>query len=206
MTELRARQTPGSFRLGAGGLDNRRSRNQRGMAGKYTATGRTTGLPGNRTARYEISATILDAIATPMVRSIRSPRAGQATSSPSWRRSTPVIRSRTAWRSNDRGCRGAGLLKPGGTIVEGTSAIPDGLAIAAGVKGTNALHHTDNNRRRRSTRLKAFGARSSVPTTCIRRTRAVLLGVVPLEKEIPSLEGNQYDNSRIQRRIRADRT
>jgi cystathionine beta-synthase len=93
----------------------------------------------------------------------------------------------------------AGLLKPGGTIVEGTSGNTGmGLAIAAVVKGYRCIFTTtDKQSKEKIDALKAFGAEVIVCPTNVdpEDPRSYYSVSSRLEKETPnSWKANQYDN------------
>src|SRR5437588_10277398 len=93
----------------------------------------------------------------------------------------------------------AGLLKPGGTIVEGTSGNTGmGLAIAAVVKGYKCIFTTtDKQSKEKVDALKAFGAEVIVCPTNVdpEDPRSYYSVSSRLVKEIPnSWKANQYDN------------
>ena len=93
----------------------------------------------------------------------------------------------------------AGLLKPGGTIVEGTSGNTGmGLAIAAVVKGYKCIFTTtDKQSKEKADALKAFGADVIVCPTNVdpEDPRSYYSVSSRLEKEVPnSWKANQYDN------------
>jgi cystathionine beta-synthase len=93
----------------------------------------------------------------------------------------------------------AGLLKPGGTIIEGTSGNTGmGLAIAAVVKGYKCVFTTtDKQSKEKVDALKAFGADVIVCPTNVdpEDPRSYYSVSSRLEKEIPnSWKANQYDN------------
>src|SRR5690606_16203657 len=93
----------------------------------------------------------------------------------------------------------AGKLKPGGTIVEGTSGNTGmGLAIAAAVKGYRCIFTTtDKQSKEKIDALKAFGAEVIVCPTDVEPEdpRSYYSMSSRLEKEIPgSWKANQYDN------------
>ena len=93
----------------------------------------------------------------------------------------------------------AGLLKPGGTIVEGTSGNTGmGLAIAAVVKGYRCIFTTtDKQSKEKADALKAFGAEVIVCPTDVdpEDPRSYYSVSASLEREIPnSWKANQYDN------------
>src|SRR5262245_50801599 len=93
----------------------------------------------------------------------------------------------------------AGLLKPGGTIIEGTSGNTGmGLAIAAVVKGYTCIFTTtDKQSKEKIDALKAFGAEVIVCPTNVdpEDPRSYYSVSSRLEKEVPnSWKANQYDN------------
>src|SRR6201985_3151104 len=93
----------------------------------------------------------------------------------------------------------AGLLKPGGTIVEGTSGNTGmGLAIAAVVKGYKCVFTTtDKQSKEKVDALKAFGAEVIVCPTDVEPEdpRSYYSVSSRLEREVPnSWKANQYDN------------
>src|SRR5579862_3995175 len=93
----------------------------------------------------------------------------------------------------------AGLLKPGGTIIEGTSGNTGmGLAIAAVVKGYKCIFTTtDKQSKEKVDALKAFGADVIVCPTNVgpEEPRSYYSVSSRLEKEVPnSWKANQYDN------------
>jgi cystathionine beta-synthase len=92
-----------------------------------------------------------------------------------------------------------GLLKPGGTIIEGTSGNTGmGLAIAAVVKGYKCIFTTtDKQSKEKFDALKAFGAEVIVCPTNVdpEDPRSYYSVSSRLAKEIPnSWKANQYDN------------
>ena len=92
-----------------------------------------------------------------------------------------------------------GLLKPGGTIIEGTSGNTGmGLAIAAIVKGYKCIFTTtDKQSKEKVDALKAFGAEVIVCPTNVdpEDPRSYYSVSSRLEKEVPnSWKANQYDN------------
>src|SRR6202165_5754801 len=92
-----------------------------------------------------------------------------------------------------------GLLKPGGTIIEGTSGNTGmGLAIAAIVKGYKCVFTTtDKQSKEKIDALKAFGADVIVCPTNVdpEDPRSYYSVSSRLHKEIPnSWKANQYDN------------
>jgi len=149
-----------------------------------------------------ISATILDAIGhTPMVRInaitrgiVKAPVVAKLeTFNPG-----NSIKDRMAVKMIEEAER-AGLLKPGGTIVEGTSGNTGmGLAIAAVVKGYRCVFTTtDKQSKEKIDALKAFGAEVIVCPTNVdpEDPRSYYSVSSRLEREIPNAwKANQYDN------------
>ena len=93
----------------------------------------------------------------------------------------------------------AGLLKPGGTIIEGTSGNTGmGLAIAAVVKGYRCIFTTtDKQSKEKADALKAFGAEVIICPTNVEPDdpRSYYSVSSRLEREVPnSWKANQYDN------------
>jgi cystathionine beta-synthase len=93
----------------------------------------------------------------------------------------------------------AGLLKPGGTIIEGTSGNTGmGLAITAVVKGYKCIFTTtDKQSKEKIDALKAFGADVIVCPTNVEPDdpRSYYSVSSRLQREIPnSWKANQYDN------------
>jgi cystathionine beta-synthase len=93
----------------------------------------------------------------------------------------------------------AGKLKPGGTIIEGTSGNTGmGLAIVAVVKGYKCIFTTtDKQSKEKVDALKAFGAEVIVCPTNVEPEdpRSYYSVSSRLEKEVPnSWKANQYDN------------
>jgi len=93
----------------------------------------------------------------------------------------------------------SGKLKPGGTIIEGTSGNTGmGLAIAAVVKGYKCVFTTtDKQSKEKIDALKAFGAEVIVCPTNVdpEDPRSYYSVSSRLEREIPnSWKANQYDN------------
>jgi cystathionine beta-synthase len=93
----------------------------------------------------------------------------------------------------------AGLLKPGGTIIEGTSGNTGmGLAIAAVVKGYKCIFTTtDKQSKEKVDALKAFGAEVIVCPTNVdpEDPRSYYSVSSRLEQDVPnSWKANQYDN------------
>src|SRR6202163_2824369 len=92
-----------------------------------------------------------------------------------------------------------GVLKPGGTIIEGTSGNTGmGLAIAAVVKGYRCIFTTtDKQSKEKADALKAFGAEVIVCPTNVEPEdpRSYYSVSSRLEKEVPNAwKANQYDN------------
>jgi cystathionine beta-synthase len=93
----------------------------------------------------------------------------------------------------------AGLLKPGGTIIEGTSGNTGmGLALAAVVKGYKCIFTTtDKQSKEKMDALKAFGAEVIVCPTNVDPDdpRSYYSVSSRLAREVPnSWKANQYDN------------
>jgi cystathionine beta-synthase len=93
----------------------------------------------------------------------------------------------------------AGLLKPGGTIIEGTSGNTGmGLAITAVVKGYKCIFTTtDKQSKEKIDALKAFGAEVIVCPTNVdpEDPRSYYSVSSRLEREVPNAwKANQYDN------------
>ena len=93
----------------------------------------------------------------------------------------------------------AGTLKPGGTIIEGTSGNTGmGLAMAAVVKGYKCIFTTtDKQSKEKVDALKAFGAEVIVCPTNVEPEdpRSYYSVSSRLEREVPnSWKANQYDN------------
>ena len=93
----------------------------------------------------------------------------------------------------------AGLLKPGGTIIEGTSGNTGmGLAIAAISKGYKCVFvTTDKQSREKVDALRAFGADVVICPTNVEPEdeRSYYSVAARLNREIPnSYHPNQYDN------------
>src|SRR5688572_28567566 len=93
----------------------------------------------------------------------------------------------------------AGLLKPGGTIVEGTSGNTGmGLAIAAVIKGYRCIFTTtDKQSKEKIDALKAFGAEVIVCPTDVdpEDPRSYYSVSSRLAREVPGAwKANQYDN------------
>src|ERR1700753_1512607 len=92
-----------------------------------------------------------------------------------------------------------GLLKPGGTIIEGTSGNTGmGLAMAAIIKGYKCIFTTtDKQSKEKVDALRAFGAEVIVCATDVESedTKTYYSVSSRLEKEIPNAwKPNQYDN------------
>jgi cystathionine beta-synthase len=93
----------------------------------------------------------------------------------------------------------SGKLKPGGTIIEGTSGNTGmGLAIAAVVKGYKCIFTTtDKQSKEKADALRAFGAEVIVCPTNVdpEDPRSYYSVSSRLEREVPnSWKANQYDN------------
>ena len=93
----------------------------------------------------------------------------------------------------------SGALKPGGTIIEGTSGNTGmGLAIAAVIKGYRCVFTTtDKQSKEKADALRAFGAEVIVCPTNVEPEdpRSYYSVSSRLEKEVPnSWKANQYDN------------
>ncbi|MFI5204440.1 MAG: PLP-dependent cysteine synthase family protein, partial [Flavobacteriales bacterium] len=93
----------------------------------------------------------------------------------------------------------AGLLKPGGTIIEGTSGNTGmGLAIAAIIKGYKCIFTTtDKQSKEKADALRAFGAEVIVCPTDVdpEDPRSYYSVSTRLVNEVPnSWKANQYDN------------
>jgi len=93
----------------------------------------------------------------------------------------------------------SGALKPGGTIIEGTSGNTGmGLAIAAVVKGYKCIFTTtDKQSKEKADALKAFGAEVVVCPTNVdpEDPRSYYSVSSRLQKDVPnSWKANQYDN------------
>src|SRR5271167_987389 len=92
-----------------------------------------------------------------------------------------------------------GLLKPGGTIVEGTSGNTGmGLALVAAIRGYKVVFTiTDKQSREKIDQLKAFGAEVIVCPTAVEPEdpRSYYSVAKKLAREIPTAYyANQYDN------------
>jgi cystathionine beta-synthase len=150
----------------------------------------------------KICETILDAIGhTPMVRLNRIPHGlVKATVLVKLETFNPgnSIKDRMAVKMIEDAER-SGLLKPGGTIIEGTSGNTGmGLAMAAVVKGYKCIFTTtDKQSKEKVDALKAFGAEVIVCPTNVdpEDPRSYYSVSSRLEKEIPNAwKANQYDN------------
>ena len=149
----------------------------------------------------KICDTILGAIGnTPMVRINRITKGIPATVLAKIETFNPgnSIKDRMAVRMIEEAER-QGLLKPGGTIIEGTSGNTGmGLVIAAVVKGYKCVFTTtDKQSKEKIDALKAFGAEVIVCPTNVdpEDPRSYYSVSSRLEKEIPnSWKANQYDN------------
>ena len=150
----------------------------------------------------KVCATILDAIGhTPLVR-INSLTRGLVSATVYAKVETfnpgNSIKDRMAVRMIEDAER-AGLLRPGGTIIEGTSGNTGmGLAIAAVVKGYKCIFTTtDKQSKEKIDALKAFGADVIVCPTNVdpEDPRSYYSVSSRLEREVPnSWKANQYDN------------
>ncbi len=150
----------------------------------------------------KICDTILDAIGhTPMVRLNRIPKGVvKATVAAKLETFNPghSIKDRMAVKMIEDAER-AGLLEPGGIIVEGTSGNTGmGLAIVAAVKGyTCVFTTTDKQSKEKIDALKAFGAEVIVCPTNVDPAdpRSYYSVSSRLEQEVPNAwKANQYDN------------
>ena len=108
------------------------------------------------------------------------------------------IKDRMAVRMIEEAER-SGALKPGGTIIEGTSGNTGmGLAIAAVIKGYKCIFTTtDKQSKEKIDALKAFGAEVIVCPTNVEPEdpRSYYSVSSRLEKEVPNAwKANQYDN------------
>jgi cystathionine beta-synthase len=149
-----------------------------------------------------ICSTILDAIGhTPMVRINRITRGvikGTVLAKVETFNPGNSIKDRMAVKMIDDAER-AGLLKPGGTIIEGTSGNTGmGLAIAAVVRGYKCIFTTtDKQSKEKADALRAFGAEVIVCPTNVEPDdpRSYYSVSSRLVKETPnSWKANQYDN------------
>ncbi len=159
-------------------------------------------MPETIASPPKIANTILDVIGnTPMVRINRITRGvTDATVLAKLETFNPgnSLKDRMAVRMIEDAER-AGLLQPGGTIVEGTSGNTGmGLAIAAVVKGYRCVFTTtDKQSREKIDALKAFGAEVIVCPTDVdpEDPRSYYSVSSRLEREVPnSWKANQYDN------------
>ena len=149
----------------------------------------------------KICDTILDAIGdTPMVRINRIAKDIPATVLVKLETFNPgnSIKDRMAVRMIEDAER-QGLLKPGGTIIEGTSGNTGmGLAIAAVVKGYKCIFTTtDKQSKEKVDALEAFGAEVIVCPTNVdpEDPRSYYSVSSRLVKDVPnSWKANQYDN------------
>ena len=145
--------------------------------------------------------TILDAVGeTPMVRINRLTRGIDAEVLVKIETFNPgnSIKDRMAIRMIEEAER-SGRLKPGGTIVEGTSGNTGmGLAMAAVVKGYKCIFTTtDKQSKEKVDALKAFGAEVIVCPTNVEPEdpRSYYSVSSRLERDVPnSWKANQYDN------------
>jgi cystathionine beta-synthase len=152
-------------------------------------------------SRPKVATTILDVIGhTPMVRLNSITRDVPAVVLAKLETFNPgnSIKDRMAIRMI-QDAEKAGLLKPGGTIIEGTSGNTGmGLAIAAVVKGYKCIFTTtDKQSKEKADALRAFGAEVIVCPTNVdpEDPRSYYSVSSRLEKEVPnSWKANQYDN------------
>jgi cystathionine beta-synthase len=151
---------------------------------------------------YHICNTILDAIGhTPLVRiNVLTRGAIDATVLAKLETFNPgnSIKDRMAVKMIEDAEK-SGRLKPGGTIIEGTSGNTGmGLAIAAVVKGYKCIFTTtDKQSKEKVDALKAFGAEVIVCPTDVdpEDPRSYYSVSSRLEREIPNAwKANQYDN------------
>jgi len=158
-------------------------------------------LRNGRTVK-NVCATILDAIGgTPMVRiNVLTKGLVKATVLAKIETFNPgnSIKDRMAVKMIEDAER-EGVLKPGGTIIEGTSGNTGmGLAIAAVVKGYKCVFTTtDKQSKEKIDALRAFGAEVIVCPTNVEPDdpRSYYSVSSRLEREIPnSWKANQYDN------------
>jgi cystathionine beta-synthase len=151
--------------------------------------------------KKKIADNILEVIGnTPMVRLNRITKDVKATVLVKLETFNPgnSIKDRMALRMIEDAER-AGKLKPGGTIIEGTSGNTGmGLAIAAVVKGYKCIFTTtDKQSKEKVDALKAFGAEVIVCPTNVEPEdpRSYYSVSSRLEQEIPNAwKANQYDN------------
>jgi len=152
-------------------------------------------------ATRKVFANVLDAIGnTPLIRINRIARDVRGTVFAKVETTNPgnSIKDRMAVKMIEDAER-AGLLKPGGTIIEGTSGNTGmGLAIAAVIKGYKCVFTTtDKQSKEKADALKAFGAEVIVCPTNVdpEDPRSYYSVSSRLEKEIPNAwKANQYDN------------
>ena len=152
--------------------------------------------------RKKICDTVLDAIGdTPMIRINRLTKGvvkGTVLAKVETFNPGNSIKDRMAVKMIEDAER-AGLLKPGGTIVEGTSGNTGmGLAIAAVVRGYKCVFTTtDKQSKEKIDALKVFGAEVIVCPTNVdpEDPRSYYSVSSRLEKEVPNAwKANQYDN------------
>src|SRR3984893_13900959 len=149
----------------------------------------------------KVFSNILEAIGhTPMVRINSIAREVKGTVYAKVETTNPgnSIKDRMAIRMIEEAER-SGVLKPGGTIIEGTSGNTGmGLAIAAVVKGYKCVFTTtDKQSKEKIDALKAFGAEVIVCPTNVdpEDPRSYYSVSSRLEKEVPNAwKANQYDN------------
>src|SRR5919204_131112 len=153
-------------------------------------------------ARKKICESILDAIGdTPMVRINRITRgvvAAEVVAKLETFNPGNSIKDRMAVKMIEDAEK-KGLLRPGGTIIEGTSGNTGmGLAIAAVVKGYRCVFTTtDKQSKEKIDALKAFGAEVIVCPTNVEPDdpRSYYSVSSRLQTEVPnSWKANQYDN------------
>jgi len=158
--------------------------------------------PATPVRKKKICDTVLDAIGdTPMIRINRLTKGvvkGTVLAKVETFNPGNSIKDRMAVKMIEDAER-AGLLKPGGTIVEGTSGNTGmGLAITAVVKGYKCVFTTtDKQSKEKIDALKAFGAEVIVCPTNVDPDdpRSYYSVSSRLEKEIPGAwKANQYDN------------
>src|SRR4051812_42922202 len=150
----------------------------------------------------KISDTILDTVGrTPLVRINRITRdvvAAEVLAKVETFNPGNSIKDRIAVQMIDDAER-LGLLRPGGTIIEGTSGNTGmGLAIVAAVRGYRCVFTTtDKQSKEKIDALKAFGAEVIVCPTNVdpEDERSYYAVSSRLEREVPnSWKANQYDN------------
>ena len=152
-------------------------------------------------ARKKIGDTVLDLIGdTPMVRINRITKDIPATVVVKIETTNPgnSIKDRMALKMIED-AEASGKLKPGGTIIEGTSGNTGmGLAIAAVVKGYKCIFTTtDKQSKEKVDALRAFGAEVIVCPTDVdpEDPRSYYSVSSRLERETPNgWKANQYDN------------